>query len=82
VPCLAHQQKTPPVLSGGVHISSVHLDILGSILDFQWIAEIESCLHGQGQPANAGEGTARDTAHQGCPEMVALFANVVSFITG
>ena len=39
-------------------------------------------LHGQGQPENADEGTARDTAHQGCPEMVALFANVVSFITG
>jgi len=45
-------------------------------------AVIESRLHGQGQPANADEGTARDTAHQGCPEMVALFANVVWFITG
>ena len=50
--------------------------------EFRLIAVIESRLHGQGQPANADEGTARDTAHQGCPEMVALFANVVSFITG
>jgi len=61
---------------------TVHLGSLGMIHNFQWIAVIESRLHGQGQPANADEGTAGDTAHQGCPEMVALFANVVSFITG
>ena len=63
-------------------MSSGHIDTLGRIHELRFIAVIESRLHGQGQPANADEGTARDTAHQGCPEMVALFANVVSFITG
>ena len=59
-----------------------NLETSGIIHECKEIAVIESRLHGQGQPANADEGTARDTAHQGCPEMVALFANVVSFITG